>query len=187
MGPPLSVLATYRHPSPPRLHPPPRAAAAAAAMPPSFSRLSQEMRELSRGDGKASEGVELAPNENSIFHWEATLLGPEGTGYEGGLFRLDIQVPEEYPLAPPNVRFRTRVFHPNVHFKTGEVCLDILKQHWSPAWTLQSVCQAVLALLSSPEPDSPLNCDAGNLLRCGDERGYRSLARMYTIEFASTR
>ena len=52
-------------------------------------------------------------------------------------------------------------------------------------WTLHSLCQAVLALLSSPEADSPLNCDAGNLLRFGDLRGYNSLARMYTVEYAT--
>lgn len=85
---------------------------------------------------------------------------------------------------PPNVRYRTKVFHPNVHFKTGEICLDILKTAWSPAWTLASVCQAILALMSDPAPDSPLNCDAGNLLRNGDTRGFLSMAKMYTIEYA---
>lgn len=87
--------------------------------------------------------------------------GPTETPYEGGAFELAINVPEQYPLVPPAVRFRTRVFHPNVHFKTGEICLDILKTAWSPAWTLHSVCQAVLALMSDPAADSPLNCDAG--------------------------
>jgi len=112
--------------------------------------------------------------------------GPSETCYENGTFELDIRVPQDYPLVPPAVRFRTKIFHPNIHFKTGQVCLDILKTAWSPAWTLQSVCQAVLALLSAPEPSSPLNCDAGNLLRAGDVRGFNSLAKMYTIEFASS-
>lgn len=68
--------------------------------------------------------------------------------------------------------------------QTGEICLDILKAAWSPAWTLQSTCQAIVALMSDAAPDSPLNCDAGNLLRAHDMRGYNSLARMYTVEYA---
>ena len=95
-----------------------------------------------------------------------------------------INIPEQYPLVPPQVRFKTRIFHPNFHFKTGEICLDILKNAWTPAWTLHSVCQAIVALMSDPAHDSPLNCDAGNLLRCGDKRGYDSMAKMYTVEHA---
>jgi len=45
--------------------------------------------------------------------------------------------------------------------KTGEICLDVLRNQWSPAWTISTACTAVRALLESPEPDSPLNIDAG--------------------------
>jgi peroxin-4 len=62
--------------------------------------------------------------------------------------------------------------------------LDILKKEWSPAWGLNSACRAVLALLSDPDADSPLNCDAGNIIRAGDTDAYWSTARMYTVENA---
>lgn len=100
------------------------------------------------------------------------------------MFRLAIQCGTDYPLAPPTITFQTKIFHPNVHFKNGDVCLDILKKEWSPAWGLQAACRAVLALLSDPDPTSPLNCDAGNMLRGGDEMGYWCTAEMYTVENA---
>jgi peroxin-4 len=57
--------------------------------------------------------------------------------------------------------FRTRIWHPNVHWTSGEICLDVLAGQWSPAWTLSSAMTAVIALLDAPEADSPLNVDAG--------------------------
>merc|ERR1712224_879734 len=98
--------------------------------------------------------------------------------------KLKIICSVNYPMSPPTVTFVTNIFHPNVMFDTGELCLDILKTDWSPAWTLQYVCRAVIALLQDPNADSPLNCDAGNLIRSGDTRGFRSMARMYTVECA---
>ncbi|GIL80322.1 hypothetical protein Vretimale_12063 [Volvox reticuliferus] len=146
----------------------------------------QEFKEAQKA--KADDtGITLIPSETNLFAWRAVLRGPKDTPFEGGNFELIINVPEQYPLQPPSVRYRTRIFHPNIHFKTGEICLDILKNAWSPAWTLHSVCQAVLALMSAPAPDSPLNCDAGNLLRFGDIRGYNSMARMYTLDFAQAK
>lgn len=146
-------------------------------------RLLKEYKEVTRSKS-GDTGITLIPNEANLFLWRALLKGPTETPFEGGSFELSINVPEQYPLVPPTVRFKTKIFHPNVHFRTGEICLDILKTAWSPAWTLLSLCQAVLALMSDPAPDSPLNCDAGNLLRGGDIRGYNSLAKMYTIDFA---
>lgn len=67
--------------------------------------------------------------------------------------------------------------------QTGEICLDILKAAWTPVWSLETTCRAIMALLAHPEASSPLNCDAGNLVRAGDLRGYWSLARMYTLEY----
>lgn len=147
------------------------------------TRLFKELKEVSRAS-KCDSGIDLKPDENNIYAWKGLLQGPKDTPFEGGVFEVVLKVPQQYPLVAPAVRFKTKIFHPNVHFKTGEICLDILKTAWSPAWTLQSVCQAIIALMSDSAPDSPLNCDAGNLLRANDIRGYNSLARLYTTEFA---
>mmetsp|Transcript_18614 Transcript_18614/g.35460 ORF Transcript_18614/g.35460 Transcript_18614/m.35460 type:complete len:160 (+) Transcript_18614:181-660(+) len=148
------------------------------------TRLFKELKEAQRDAAEESD-LTLIPDDTNIYRWTALLKGPLDTPFEGGCWQLNITVPESYPLVPPNVRFVTKIFHPNVHFKTGEICLDILKSAWSPAWTLRSVCRAVLALLSQAAPDSPLNCDAGNLLRAGDIRGYNSVASMYAVEYAN--
>lgn len=120
-------------------------------------------------------------SSGDLFTWVATIDGPPDTAYEGGRYCVLLKVPKDYPMSPPNATFLTHVFHPNVNFATGEICLDILKNRWSPAWTLSSVCRAVSSLLATPEADSPLNCDAGNLVRAGDLVGFRSMVRMYAI------
>ncbi|CAI2168423.1 18073_t:CDS:2 [Funneliformis geosporum] len=125
--------------------------------------------------------TELSPiSDENILIWNAVLRGETDTPYEGGHWSLRIEVPKTYPIHPPKIKFLTKICHPNISFKTGEICLDILKTAWSPAWTLQSACMAIRLLLSNPEPTSPLNCDAANLLRCGDFMGYESLVKMYT-------
>jgi peroxin-4 len=146
--------------------------------------FAQEFKDISRSK---LVGIALQPENDNIQVWKCVLDGPRDTPYEGGKFTMMLRVPPDYPLNAPEARFKTRIFHPNIHFKTGEVCLDILKTNWTPAWTLLSVCQAVLAMLSDPNADSPLNCDAGNLIRCSDMRGYNGLAKMYTIDFAMSR
>jgi peroxin-4 len=144
-------------------------------------RLMKEYRELQKEASSPDSEIQLAPVDGNLNNWRGFVHGPDSTPFAKGHFELEIIVPSSYPLAPPNIRFATKIFHPNVHPKTGEICLDILKNAWSPAWTLQATCRAIIILLSNPEPESPLNCDAGNLLRNGDTRGFRSLATMYTL------
>ncbi|KZF23666.1 putative ubiquitin-conjugating enzyme [Xylona heveae TC161] len=145
-------------------------------------RLLQELKFYSQDPNDAL--ISLGPvSDDQLFHWEAVMKGVNGTAYEGGLWKLDIRVPENYPLAPPEVKFVTPICHPNVHFKTGEICLDLFKSSWSPAYTITQTLTSVHHLLSDPEPDSPLNVDIAQLLRAGDKLGADSLVRYYTREF----
>ena len=92
---------------------------------------------------------------NNLFHWKAQIFGPEGTPYQGGIFHLEIHFPTEYPFKPPKIHFITKVYHPNIN-SVGSICLDILKDKWSPALTISKVLMSISSLLNDPNPDDPL-------------------------------
>ena len=140
-------------------------------------------RELALARKEVEPDVRFELKQDNIFKWRCMLRGPEDSPYEGCWFELDIKMPENYPLYPPNVRFLTKIFHSNIHWETGEVCVDFLKTNWVATWTLHSLTRAILVLLASPNADSPLNCDAGNLVRYGDKRGFATIAKMYAEEY----
>jgi peroxin-4 len=144
-------------------------------------RLRSEMNAMRKNPDKS---IKLVPDEEDIRQWKATILGPKDSPFEGYEFDMDVKVSKTYPNTPPSIRMITKCFHANIHFVTGEICLDILKKEWTPAWSLESACRAILCLLGEPAPDSPLNCDAGNMLRAGDLVAYNSVAHMYAEEFA---
>jgi peroxin-4 len=141
--------------------------------------------------------LELGPvSDDELMHWRAVMVGVQGTAYEGtsvfaytdnaadllagGRWLLDIQIPSTYPLAPPTVKFVTKICHPNVDFKTGEICLDLLKTSWTPAYTITTTMTSIHQLLTSAEPESPLNIDIAQLFRQGDNVGAQALIRFYT-------
>lgn len=139
-------------------------------------------------DKEACNGEDIIENlgpvsDAELDHWTAILKGPRGTAYEGGRWKLDVRIPHNYPLAPPDVRFVTRVCHPNVHLQTGEICLDLLGDAWSAAYTIAQTLTAVHQLLTDAAPDSPLNVDVAALLRDGDRVGAESLVRFYVRQF----
>ena len=108
--------------------------------------------------------------------------------HPGGRWSLSIAVGTSYPSAAPEMRFVTPICHANVNFRTGEICLDLLKEAWTPAYGLVSTLEAVQQLLTAGgEPDSPLNIDLARLIRDGDVVAAEALVRFYTNLWAMPR
>lgn len=149
-----------------------------------LKRLTNEISDLRSQPNEAV--LHLGPaTDDDLFRWEAVLKGPrdQSSPYAGGLWLLSIEIPPNYPLSPPKVRFVTPVCHPNVHWTTGEICLTLLtSEHWAPSYTLSSTMSAIQQLLSDPGLDSPLNVDIANLYREDDAVGWESLIRYWTAE-----
>jgi ubiquitin-protein ligase len=83
-------------------------------------RLLQELQKVRKSK---EEGIEAAPNEDNLYQWEAVIYGPLNTIWEGATLRLQIEFDDEYPKQPPVVRFRSRMFHPNI-YSDGKICID---------------------------------------------------------------
>ncbi|KAH9909382.1 ubiquitin-conjugating enzyme/RWD-like protein [Xylariomycetidae sp. FL2044] len=150
------------------------------------------LRELAvwEKEGPAETGIErLGPvEEDGLLRWEAVINGRGvGCGYEEGRWLLQIEIPPTYPLHPPKMTFRTPVVHPNIAFlgaprgtaEAGEICLDLLKDKWTPAYSVLECVRAVRMLLGCPETDSPLNVDVAALIRGGDAVGARRLVEFW--------
>ncbi|XP_010541417.1 PREDICTED: ubiquitin-conjugating enzyme E2 5A-like [Tarenaya hassleriana] len=122
------------------------------------------------------------PAGEDMFHWEATIMGPEDSPYAGGVFRVTIQFPPKYPFSPPKVTFRTRVYHPNINSR-GDICLDILEDQWSPALTISKVLLSICSLLTDPNPDDPLDGEAARMYK-SNRKMYLLAARHCTEKYA---
>ena len=111
--------------------------------------------------------------------------GPKGTAYEGGKFNLELFLPADYPMAPPECFFRTKIYHPNTD-KLGRICLDVLKDKWSPALQVRTILLSVQALMSAPNPDDPLREDVADHWKT-DEKGALAMAKEWTAKYARPR
>lgn len=150
-----------------------------------MSRAKRIMKEMQavKDDPEAHITLEFI-NESDIHHLKGSFLGPPGTPYENGKFIVDIEVPMEYPFKPPKMKFDTKVYHPNISSVTGAICLDILKNAWSPVITLKSALISLQALLQSPEPNDPQDAEvAQHYLR--DRESFNKTATLWTKLYAT--
>ncbi|KAK4527674.1 hypothetical protein GAYE_SCF42G5599 [Galdieria yellowstonensis] len=128
-------------------------------------------------------GISAVPHEDNARYFNVIIQGPDSSPYEGGTFKLELFLPEDYPMAPPKVRFLTKIYHPNID-RLGRICLDILKDKWSPALQIRTVLLSIQALLSAPNPDDPLNNEAADLWKKDEQRAIQT-AREYVRLYAS--
>ncbi|KAI1616706.1 ubiquitin-conjugating enzyme E2 2 [Exophiala viscosa] len=109
-------------------------------------------------------GVSASPIADNVMTWNAVIIGPADTPFEDGTFRLVMQFEEAYPNKPPGVKFVSQMFHPNV-YGTGELCLDILQNRWSPTYDVAAILTSIQSLLNDPNTSSPANVEASNLYK----------------------
>ena len=136
-------------------------------------RLASDLRNLA-ADSPA--GCSASPaNEDNLFAWNATIVGPDESPWEGGIYSLRLQFPDQYPDKAPRVRFVTEMFHPNI-FPDGTLCLDIIQDKWKPIYTVSTIMVSIQSLLCDPNNDSPANVDAARMLKT-DPKEYKKRVR----------
>merc|ERR1712151_808807 len=121
-------------------------------------------------------------DEKDQYHWQATIMGPDDSPYAGGVFFLNIHFPTDYPFKPAKINFTTRIYHPNIN-SNGSICLDILKEQWSPALTISKVLLSISSLLTDPNPDDPLVPNIAHEYKT-DRAKYEASAREWTRKYA---
>ena len=121
-------------------------------------------------------------SDADFFTWKAMIFGPSDSPFQGGVFNLTIRFPSDYPFKPPIVTFSTKIYHPNIN-AAGGICLDILKQQWSPALTISKVLLSILSLLTDANPNDPLVPEIANLYKT-NRAEYEQVAREWTQLYA---
>ncbi|XP_012864202.1 ubiquitin-conjugating enzyme E2 N-like [Echinops telfairi] len=124
-------------------------------------------------------GIKAEPEWSTAHYSHVVIAGPEDSPFEGGTFKREPLLPEEYPMAVPKERFMTQVYHPNVD-KLGRTCLNILKGKWSPALQICTVLLLIQAMSNAPSPDDPVVNDVA-------EHGKTNEAQVIETARAQTR
>ena len=144
-----------------------------------LQRIQKELIEIKK-DPPAN--CSAGPEAEDLYEWQASIMGPKDSPYQGGVFWLKIHFPKDYPFKPPKVMFLTKIYHPNIS-SSGAICIDILKDNWSPALTISKVLLCICSLLDDPNPDDPLVPDIAELFN-SDRDAYNKKAQETTMIYA---
>ena len=143
-------------------------------------RINKELNDLQKDPPTNCSAGPVNPDD--LFNWSATIMGPSDSPYQGGVFFLTIRFPSDYPFKPPKISFQTKIYHPNIN-ANGSICLDILKDQWSPALTISKVLLSISSLLTEPNPDDPFVPDIAQLYKT-DRKTYEKNVKEWTKKYA---
>ena len=132
---------------------------------------------------KPIEGVSIALVGDALTQWNATIIGPSDTPYEGGKFIVNIDFSDNYPFKAPKVLFNTKIFHPNIKQDTGEICAQAIENAWVPTLNAKFVIESLMTLLKNPNADHPLEAEIAELFQ-KDYKGFSTKAREFTNTYA---
>lgn len=124
-----------------------------------MSSLRRIQRELADLDKNPLEDATGGPAGDDLRNWNIMLSGPSETPYEGGVFSIELKLPDGYPFKAPQMKFLTKIYHPNIKTETGEICTDVLESRWGPTLNIRYALETIRQLLVSPNAQDPLEPD----------------------------
>jgi ubiquitin-conjugating enzyme E2 D/E len=160
----------------------------------SLDRIKKELSEVRKSEALASIGASAGPiKRGDLYHWKACFIGPKKTGYDGGLFRLLIDFPNNFPQGKPDVNFKYPVFHPNINCNSFDVnkpegkyhiCIENLN-NWNPEYNMVSVILSIYNLLANPNPGNGYSNDATKLLNEGKKEEFKSKCNEWVRKYST--
>lgn len=145
------------------------------------NRIAKEFDDLKKSENENQIYVEMV--DKDIRHWKGKIKGPIDTVYEKGVFVIDIVITDEYPFKPPKMKYDTKIWHPNISSVTGAICLDILKNEWTPALTIRTALISLQALMCNPVPEDPQDAQVASQYK-SDIKAFNETAKLWTSEYA---
>ncbi|KAJ3357882.1 Ubiquitin-conjugating enzyme E2 8 [Allomyces javanicus] len=142
-------------------------------------RIETDVMKLLMGD------YEVNLINDSMQEFFVKFEGPTDTPFSGGVWKVRVELPDQYPYRSPSIGFTNKIFHPNIDERSGSVCLDVINQTWSPMFDMINIFEVFLPqLLRYPNPTDPLNGEAAALMM-REPAAYEAKVKDYVKRFAS--
>ena len=144
-------------------------------------RLSKELNDF---NSDPVPGVNIDLVNDSIVNWNVKIEGPAGTPYEGGSFIVNVDFSDNYPFKCPNMKFVTKIYHPNIKTETGEICAEAIKNSWVPTLNAQFIIKMLVELISNPNGENPQEAEIAREFMTNKAQ-FDTNAKEFTAKYAT--